>query len=264
MSDQHDEMSESAAPEPRPLTAEEEAQLAELDDQLEKFEGQKRWSDVIRTILAKADIVQDPAVKIELLRQAGTMYVERSSNQAEAIKCFEQVLELSPQDVEAMTRLREMYEKRRDWESLIGIMEREAEMLDEADRALRYVEMAELATARLRKPDICIGIWKKVLQYEPGHKDALENLATLYERAREWEPLAEVLERVTDFGGDDEKQLKQQLQKLGCGQQRLQQHSSGKQLELTSAAILRLSSSRMNSRGRRMRSSSRLQAAAAA
>ena len=198
-----------AAP-PRELTDEEKAQLAELDEQLEKYEGQKRWSDVIRTILAKAEIVQDPEEKVRLLREAGTMYVERSSNQAEAIKCFEQVLEYAPQDIEAMTRLKEMYEKRRDWESLIGIMQKEAELLDPADRGLRYVEMAELATKRIRKPDVCIGLWEKVREYEPTHPEALDALATLYERAREWKPLAEVLEILTDADPDPK-----QLQKLG-------------------------------------------------
>ncbi|MEM9069478.1 MAG: tetratricopeptide repeat protein [Myxococcota bacterium] len=192
------------------LTDEDRAKLAELDEQLQKFESQKRWSDVIRTILAKAEIVVEPSDKIDLFRQAGTMYVERSSNQAEAIKCFEKVLEVDPHDLEAITRLKEMYEKRRDWESLIRTMEREAELLDPEDRPLRYIEMAELATQRIRKPDICIGLWEKVLEAEPTHPKALESLAQLYERARSWEPLAKVLEILTEADPDPKT-----LQKLG-------------------------------------------------
>jgi golgin subfamily B member 1 len=200
--------------EPRELTDEERAQLADLDEQREKFESQKRWSDVIRTILAKADIVVDPTDKVALLTEAGTMYIERSSNQAEAIKCFEGVLEHDSHNVEAITRLKEMYEKRRDWESLIKAMQRECELLDEDDRPLRYVEMAQLATERLRKPEVCIELWQQVLTVDPEHPDALSNLATMYERAREWAPLAQVLERLAD-GTSDANDLKQQLQKLG-------------------------------------------------
>jgi len=195
---------------PRELTDEDRAKLAELDEQLEKLESQKRWSDVIRTILAKAEIVVEPADKIALFKQAGEMYIDRSSNQAEAIKCFEQVIELDPHDIEALTRLKEMYEKRRDWESLIQTMEREAELLDPADRPLRYVEMAELATKRIRKPDICIDLWEKVLEAEPSNPAALEALAQLYERARNWEPLAKVLETLTQADPDPKM-----LQKLG-------------------------------------------------
>ncbi|MBX3245693.1 MAG: tetratricopeptide repeat protein [Myxococcales bacterium] len=192
------------------LTDEERAQLAELDEQLEKFEGQKRWSDVIKTVLAKAELHRDPDEKVRLYKEAGTLYVERSSNQAEAIKCFEQVLELAPEDLEAIERLKEMYEKRRDWESLIAVMGREAEMLDPADRAIRYVEMADLATQRIRKPEACIALWEKVRSYEPHHPQALEALSQLYERAREWEPLAQILETVVEADPDPKN-----LQKLG-------------------------------------------------
>lgn len=209
---QMDETLETAAP--RELTDEERQQIAELDESLEKFIEGKRWSDAIKTILAKADLVVDPEEKIALLKEAGTLYVERSSNQAEAIKCFEAVLELSPHDLEAIERLKEMYEKRRAWEPLVRLMGREAELLDPEDRAIRYVEMAELATQRLRKPEICIEMWELVLGAEPGHPQAIEALAPLYERAREWEKLTQVLETLIEAEPDLEQQ-KQQLQKLG-------------------------------------------------
>ncbi len=197
-----------------PLSEEELQKLAELDEQLEKFEQQRRWSDVIRTILAKAQIVRDPADKVALLSQAGRMYLERSSNQAEAIRCFEGVLEHDPRNLEALARLKELYERRRDWERLVRTMGREAELMDPADRVLQYVEMARLASQRLRKPDICIDLWRRVLDQEPGHPEALAQLATFYDRARQWEPLAEVLEQLVD-AESDEAERKKRLTKLG-------------------------------------------------
>lgn len=212
MSDENENLEEESQEleEARELTDEDRAKLAELDEALAKFESQKRWSDVIRTIMAKAEIVVDREEKTELYRQAGTMYIERSSNQAEAIKAFEKVLALAPTDVEAITRLKEMYEKRRDWESLIRTMSLEAELLEPEDRPLRYAEMAQLATQRIRKPDVCIELWEKVREAEPTHPEAIEALSSLYERARRWEPLAEVLELLVDADPDPKT-----LQKLG-------------------------------------------------
>ena len=207
--EQQDAAAEAAEP-----TEEELQKLAELDEQLAKFEQQRRWSDVIRTMLAKAQVVRDPAQKVELLSQAGRMYLERSSNQAEAIRCFEGVLEHDPHNLEALQRLKELYERRRDWERLVRTMEREAELLDPADRTLRYVEMAQLASQRLRKPDICIELWRKVLDHEPGHPEALAQLATFYDRARQWEPLAEVLEQLVEMDADPAER-KKRLTKLG-------------------------------------------------
>ena len=205
---------EQSGDEVRELTADETAELAKLDDAIAKFEQQKRWSDMIRSILKKAELLQSPMEKVALFRQAGTLYLERSSNQAEAIKCFEQLLEYDARDVDAIGRLKQMYEKRRDWEKLIRTMQREVDLLPEDDRLIRYGEMAELATQRLRKPAVCIELWQKVLEGDPDNPNALSNLAQLYERARDWEPLAAVLETLV-VSDTDVASLKQQLQKLG-------------------------------------------------
>ncbi|MBW1830772.1 MAG: tetratricopeptide repeat protein, partial [Deltaproteobacteria bacterium] len=205
---------EQSGDEVRELTADETAELEKLDDAIAKFEQQKRWSDMIRSILKKTELLQSSAQKVELFRQAGALYLERSSNQAEAIKCYEQLLEHDAQDVDAIERLKQMYEKRRDWEKLIRTMQREVDLLPEDDQLMRYAEMAELATQRLRKPDVCIELWQKVLQGDSENPNALNNLAQLYERAREWEPLAEVLE-ILVAGDTDVASMKQQLQKLG-------------------------------------------------
>ncbi len=198
----------------RPLTDAERAKLAELDEQIARFEGQKRWSDVIKGVLAKAEIHRDPEQKVELLSLAGSLFLEKSSNQAEAIKAYEAVLQIAPSNVEAITRLKEMYEKRRDWEKLVSVMKLETELMDPSDRSLRYVEMAQLATEKLRKPEICIDLWKSVLRLEPENADALGNLAGLHEKAREWGPLAEVLE-AQSTRISDEKELIAALNKLG-------------------------------------------------
>lgn len=196
------------------LTDEARAKLAELDEAIEKFTGQKRWTDVIKSIVGKAEIHVDPATKIDLYAEAGRMYLDKSSNQAEAIKCFEAVLEHDGQNLEAIERLKEMYEKRRDWESLVRVRQRAATLMDEADRLFEYVEIAQLATQRLRKPDICIDLWAQVREEDPENNEALEALSQLYERARDWEKLAAVLEARVDQI-EDEKELKQALQKLG-------------------------------------------------
>ena len=124
------------------LSEDEQAQLKALDESLVKFEGLKRWSDVIKTLISKAELVKDPAEKVTNYARAGELYIEKSSNQAEAIKCYARVLEIDRSNVEAITRLKDMYEKRRDWEKLVEVMRAEIELLDEADRPLRYAEIA--------------------------------------------------------------------------------------------------------------------------
>jgi tetratricopeptide (TPR) repeat protein len=199
---------------PRELTAEERSKLAELDAALAKFLDQKRWSDVIKTTLAKADIVQDHTIKVALLADAGRMYLERSSNQAEAIKCYRRALDLDPSHSEAIEKLKDMYEKRRDWERLVEVMRIECGLLPEEQQPARRVQIALLATERLRKPEICIDLWRDVLSVDAEHPEAVTALIGLYERARDFASLADVLERKVRTTADRTEQLAL-LQKLG-------------------------------------------------
>jgi len=199
---------------PRELTAEERAKLVELDAALAKFLDQKRWSDVIKTTLAKAEIVQDREQKVALLAEAGRMYLERSSNQAEAIKCYRRALDLDPTHTEAIEKLKDMYEKRRDWERLVEVMRIECSLLPLSDQPSRRVQIALLATERLRKPEICIDLWRDVLEVDAEHGEAITALVGLYERARDFASLADVLERKTRQTTDKTEQLAL-LQKLG-------------------------------------------------
>ena len=196
------------------MSDEDRAKLAELDEALARFEQQKRWSDFIRTLVAKADLVTDPQEKLDLLSRAGREYIERSANQAEAIKCFEAVLEIDGNHPDALARLKDLYEKRRDWERLVRIRQREAEALDGAEQLAHHLETARMATERVRKPELCIELWKRVLDFDPDVPEAIGALVGLYERAREWAPLATVLERWTEQIAEP-NELKTQLQKLG-------------------------------------------------
>ena len=62
---------------------------------------------------------------------------------------------LDPYNPTAITNLKEMYEKRRDWERLVGIMTAEAELLsDPSEKLARYLEIARLAADTATKASI--------------------------------------------------------------------------------------------------------------
>ena len=53
--------------------------------------------------------------------RVANLFLEKFSNQAEAIKAFEAVLELDPDNEQALSFLKQMYEKRRDWDKLVQL-----------------------------------------------------------------------------------------------------------------------------------------------
>ncbi|HRC58487.1 MAG TPA: tetratricopeptide repeat protein, partial [Kofleriaceae bacterium] len=142
------------------------------------------------------------------------LYLERFSNQAEAIKAFERVIETDPSDPVANNQLLALYEKRRDWEKLIGLKQAEIERLPAHERAEKVIEVAKMAATKVKKPEVCTFWWEMVVQVEPTHEEALSELSKLYDRNKEWDKLADVCSKQADIAPDDKTRV-EALQRLG-------------------------------------------------
>jgi tetratricopeptide (TPR) repeat protein len=186
----------STPPEPKQVSA---AGIAELRDQLAKQESQNRVHELVKTLVALGDAVPDPVERVQLYARAADLYANKFMNQAEAVKANEKIFALDPGNASARDYLRQMYEKRRDWEKLVRLRQAEAAGLaSEAERAALFKEIALLATERIKKPAICIALWEEVLSNDGSDSDALNELSKLYERDRAYDKLADVLQRLSD------------------------------------------------------------------
>jgi golgin subfamily B member 1 len=167
-----------------------------------------RPHDYIKALVELAQALPPGEEKVERFMEVADLYANRFKNQAEAITAYEAVLEIDPSNAPAIVFLRDAYEKRRDWEKLIALRQREADMLDGVDRLNVHKEIAQLATDRIKKPALCVDLWAIVLAADPNDLDALRALSQLYERDREYEKLADVLERLAKFTPDLDEQKK--------------------------------------------------------
>jgi tetratricopeptide (TPR) repeat protein len=93
----------------------------------EKQEQAKRYNEYVKTLLALAAAVPEVEEKVSYFLKAADLYATKFANQAEAVKAYEQVVGMDPDNHVATDYLRQMYEKRRDWEKLLGLQRREAE-----------------------------------------------------------------------------------------------------------------------------------------
>ncbi|HEU4412622.1 MAG TPA: tetratricopeptide repeat protein [Polyangiaceae bacterium] len=195
--------------------AAEESQIAELRALAIKQESAKRYNEYVKTLVQLASLLPDRDEKVETLLKAADLYVTKFANQTEAVKAYEQVLELDPVHESAFEFLRQAYEKRRDWEKLLGLQRREAERLEPGpERARRFLEMARLASERVKKPDVTVELWRTVLDEQPDNAEALGQLGALYERSKDYAALVTVLERQAEVTYDAGQKV-QLLAKLG-------------------------------------------------
>ncbi|MCK5797735.1 MAG: tetratricopeptide repeat protein [Deltaproteobacteria bacterium] len=188
--------------------------VAVLDEMIVQYETMSRWRDLISTLKRKVEVCDD-AEQVEIWARIATLFADRFSNQAEAIKAYERIIEIDPTHREAMTQLRAMYERRRDWDKLIAVAKKEIDLLEtDEERAVAYLEVAQLASTKVKRPQISTELWEKVIEFDPQNLEGLSHLETLYERAKDWEKLADVCEKQVELTDDPTHKAKT-LQKLG-------------------------------------------------
>ncbi|WP_437768228.1 tetratricopeptide repeat protein [Sorangium sp. So ce281] len=193
---------------PPPPGAEVAGRVEELKAKAQKQEQAKRYNEYVKTLIEIAEAVSDPAEKIDNYAKAAELYSGKFSNAAEAVKCYEAILAIDGEHAQAIDFLRQSYEKRRDWEKLIGLLRREAAALPEGgDRAAKYLEIAKLASERVKKVDFCIELWDEVLANDPENPEALNALAGLYEKNKDYQAFARVLQKQVDTTFDSTQKL---------------------------------------------------------
>ncbi|NOZ02871.1 MAG: hypothetical protein GXP54_13440, partial [Deltaproteobacteria bacterium] len=180
------------------------ANMDAIDSLLEKYESAGRWPDYAKVLARKIEHTEDHDELTALRRKQADLMETRFSNVLEAVKAYEAILELEPDDEGVMAKLKDLYEKRRDFENLIRI--RRMEVDREQDPQLQVellVDLATLATERLRKGPAAVELWERILGIDDSHDEALRNLETLYERAKELDKLSRILHRRVDLASSD-------------------------------------------------------------
>ncbi len=189
--------------------------MAVLREQLASQEQAKKLNEAVKTLIALGDELVDAEERIEAYLRAADLYANKFQNQAEAVRAYEKVVEVDPLNPLAIDYLRQMYEKRRDWEKLIGLNVAQARTLEAGpDRSAAFKDIARLATERVKKPEVCVALWAEVVESDAVDLEALNALSQLYERARDYEKLAGVLERLAELTYDTQEKI-QILNKLG-------------------------------------------------
>ncbi|MCC6619797.1 MAG: hypothetical protein IT385_01000 [Deltaproteobacteria bacterium] len=186
-----------------------------LDALAAEYTEMKRWPDLVKVLQQKVEHERDTKKLVELHKQVAQIMVERFSNTSEAIKSYEAILQIEPQNREAIRILKDIYEQRRDYDAFVAISERELGLVDDPTRRHKQlVELAKLASEKLRKPQTPIALWERVLEHEPTNVQALTELESWFEREKNWARLSDILEQRVQLEKDVPTQVNL-LDKLG-------------------------------------------------
>ena len=116
---------------------------------------------------------------------------ERLRDLEKAVPLLEQLLELAPQDTELYGKLEFIYRRQEEWDSLVTLLERKAELdgLDDAEVIQVYKEAAQTSDTRLEDPERAARLWQGVLSLDESNATAFARLRDIYVETGDFDEL---------------------------------------------------------------------------
>ena len=151
----------------------------------------------------KADLVADVDEKKSIYYQVGAVFERELGDVPQAIDTYTKILELDPDDLQALSRLDVLYEQAKNWGELLSVLMRESEMTGDANEAISFqYRIAELYEKHLDDVPRAVELYREILQRQPDHEPTLRALEGLKDGDKDPLVAAAVLEPVYEASSD--------------------------------------------------------------
>ncbi len=161
----------------------------------ERYRDSRRWSALAESLQGLADHMEDLEEKRALLGELAELYSGRLRNQRKATSALEAILELDPQDGEALGTLAGIYRSRGMTEKLYGILQARLKAARGGTRKEFLEELAHIALDRLKRPEEGVEYLEKHVAIDPKAEAIWTRLQQVYAQLGRWEILADLLEK---------------------------------------------------------------------
>src|SRR5690554_1228698 len=170
---------------------------AAFDELKNKLAEGRRWNDLANLLQERAELQlthEHREEALDLFLQVADIWQESLRNVTQALPHLERALEIQPANAAVRARLAEIYEKRRDYESLFDLKFGALEQTSPAEREVHLEELLELAEDRLRDPERIVKVLDQLRQIRPEDAEIVGRLEFIHRRNDDFTELAKTLE----------------------------------------------------------------------
>jgi len=180
-----------------------EEAIAELE---RLFFETSRWEDLINTYRMHVDVVVDVENKVELYLKIGEVYDEKLEDIDQAIDAFTSVTHFDENNLMALQRLADLYEKAHDWDRCLQILEQFIHTTDDVSHRLNiYCRMGRIYDKELMDNDQAEQQYQFALSLEPFYEPAIIALKNIYDDREDWTQLLKMLKLQEEMTTQDER-----------------------------------------------------------
>jgi tetratricopeptide (TPR) repeat protein len=181
----------------------------------------ERWEPVMELyaqVIKRVEAGQSRAYRLaDLYARRGQVQLQYLGAAADAAASFQRVIELEPDNDDAMAQLEQIYGRDQNWRGLIAAHEGRATATRDLQRRAAGLRIAaRTAVTRLAEPAEAARLYAAVLQAAPGDGEALDFLEGHYQAAGTWELLTDVLRaRAATATGEAQVALMLRIAQIG-------------------------------------------------
>ena len=164
----------------------------------------ERWSDLVDTLLKKAQLVTDAAEREEIRIRTARVWEEMLGNAEQAIVAWNVVLQDNPGNVQALRALDRLYMTRGEFRELADNLQRQLNLVaaDPAETVLLLGRLGALREQHLGQLGAAVDTYSKILQIEPEHRETIAALERMLPSPEHEVDVAMLLEPIYKIRGD--------------------------------------------------------------
>ncbi len=158
-----------------------------------------RWDDLDTLLQLKLQLTDEPADRLQLMRDLALLALDQRGIKAEALDWYGQALQLDPEDEGICAEVDRLASETGEFTALVQYLLDAAEVADDAERKVTLWHRAATA-ARDAVGDVAEAerIWRLVVSLDPKNAPAWRALDALVVAGERWEHLEEVLVALTN------------------------------------------------------------------
>ena len=177
----------------------------EAGQALERFyEDTQDTSGLIDVLKIRLRQVEGQPGSVELLKRIARVSEEGARDVVTATLHYQKMLELQPENRDALEALGRIYESTEQWAEFIDITRKQIKVTgDRTTRALLYFRCGSVMEAKFGREQDAIRYYDAAIKTSPACLPAVHGLRDLYRRREEWPRVIETLELEVKLWQDD-------------------------------------------------------------
>ncbi len=155
---------------------------------------EERWEELINIYERMAEASGEFQWVLSLYLRVASIWNDKLLQEDKAIETYWKLLGIAPQNRLALESLRNLYEKRQEWERLIEICQKEVEIAaDPLEEVALHLKLGNIREEKLGQKEEAALSFREAWRLEPVNIEAMAALDRLYTQLGRWEALIAVL-----------------------------------------------------------------------